>query len=82
VRDTQVKPEWDRVLERLEATRARVETRKRELSELLEEGRRAGALPGWLREGVEQEPIVEEPEEEIVPHQSIEPPIVDPPEGD
>jgi len=81
VRDTQVKPEWDRVLERLDATRSKVETKKIELSELLEEGRRAGALPGWLREGVEQEPVVEESEEEIVPHQSIEPPIVDPPQG-
>lgn len=77
VRDTQVKPEWDRVLERLEARRAEVDTTKRELAEFLEEGRRADALPGWLREGAELEPAPEEPKKQTVPHQSIEPPVLD-----
>jgi hypothetical protein len=56
-RDSQVKPEWDRVLDRLGKARSDVETAKKELADFLEEGRRAGALPGWLREGAEEEPV-------------------------
>ncbi|HWM95293.1 MAG TPA: hypothetical protein VN493_31350 [Thermoanaerobaculia bacterium] len=75
VRNGQVKPEWDRVLDRLEEARAEAETAKTELAELLEEGRTAGALPGWLREGVDQEPKEEpEPSNE---HKAIDPPIVE-----
>lgn len=75
VRNGQVKPEWDRVLDRLEEARAEVEAAKTELAELLEEGRTAGALPGWLREGVDQEPQDEpEPSHE---HKVIEPPKVE-----
>lgn len=59
-RDSQVKPEWDRVLDRLGKARAEVETTRKELEDFLEEGRQAGALPGWLREGAEQEPAREE----------------------
>lgn len=55
-RDSQVKPEWDRVLDRLGKARAEVETTRKELDDFMEEGRQAGALPGWLREGSEQEP--------------------------
>lgn len=58
-RDSQIKPEWDRVLDRLGKTRAEVEAAKKELQGFLEEGRRGGALPGWLREGTEQEPVEE-----------------------
>lgn len=75
VRNGQIKPEWDRVLDRLEEARAEVETAKTELAELLEEGRTSGALPGWLREGVDQEPKEEpEPSNE---HKSVDPPKVD-----
>ena len=75
VRNGQVKPEWDRVLDRLEEARAEVEAARTELAELLEEGRTAGALPGWLREGVDQEPKDEpEPSNE---HKVIEPPKVE-----
>ena len=56
-RDSQVKPEWDRVLDRLGKARSDVETAKKELQDFLEEGRVAGALPGWLREGAEVEPV-------------------------
>jgi hypothetical protein len=77
VRNGQVKPEWDRVLDRLEEARAEVDAAKTELAELLEEGRTEGALPGWLREGVDQEPQ-EEPEPEGLPeHKVIDPPKVD-----
>lgn len=65
VRDGRIKPAWDRVLDRIESTRRRIAELRDELDEALEEGRRAGALPGWLREGVDLEPAPEElPEEE------------------
>lgn len=72
VRDGQIKPEWDRVLDRLEEARSEVVASTRELEELMEEGRKAGALPGWLREGVDQEPK-EEPKPSNQ-HEVIEPP--------
>ncbi|HJX27355.1 MAG TPA: hypothetical protein VJ885_05545 [Thermoanaerobaculia bacterium] len=58
-RDSKIKPEWDRVLAELEENRQEVETTRQELEEFLDEGRRAGALPGWLREGAEMEPEME-----------------------
>ena len=75
VRNGQIKPEWDRVLDRLEEARADVETAKKELEELMEEGRLAGALPGWLREGLDEEPK-EEPKPSDT-HKVIDPPVVD-----
>jgi hypothetical protein len=60
-RDGKIKPEWDRVLAQLEETRNDVATTRKELDDFLEEGRRAGALPGWLREGGELEPPAEKP---------------------
>ena len=59
VRDNQVKPEWDRVTDRLQKARAETETARQQLANFLDDGRRAGALPGWLREGEEQEPPAE-----------------------
>jgi hypothetical protein len=56
VRDGQIKPEWDRVLDRLAQTRREVDTARQELEQFMEEGRRAGALPGWLRAGTDLEP--------------------------
>lgn len=63
VRDGQIKQAWDRALGRLATARHEIEQLRRELSDTLEEGRRAGALPGWLREGIELEPSFEEDEE-------------------
>lgn len=60
-RDGKIKPDWDRVLAQLEENRAEVETTRKELDDFLDEGRRAGALPGWLREGEELEPAKEKP---------------------
>jgi len=68
VRDNQVKPEWDRVLAELERARRTVADAPTELETFLNEGRRAGALPGWLREGVELEP-----EESTEPPDAAEP---------
>lgn len=59
VRDSQIKPAWDRLLERQRQVELEVKAYRRELEEFLEEGRRAGALPGWLREGLEYEPELE-----------------------
>jgi hypothetical protein len=56
LRDSQVKPEWDRRLAELEAARRAVDEGPLEVERFLEEGRLAGVLPGWLREGVELEP--------------------------
>lgn len=59
VRDSQVKPAWDRVLDDLDQSRRESERGALEVERFLEEGREAGALPGWLREGIELEPVPE-----------------------
>jgi len=78
LRDTQIKPDWDRVLDRLRQARQEVETAKQELAQFLEEGRTAGALPGWLDEGIEEEPADEaaKKKEPAPALQSIEPPVL------
>lgn len=55
-RDSQIKPEWDHTLDELDSTRREVERAELDLERYLGEGRQAGALPGWLREGSELEP--------------------------
>jgi hypothetical protein len=87
VRDNQVRPEWDRALDRLRQAKQDAETAKRELADFLEEGRAAGAFPGWLREGEDKEPVEEnarKPEpaakDSLPEHRSIEPPILPPPD--
>jgi hypothetical protein len=71
-RDAQVKPEWDRALDRLQRKKEEVEATQRELEEFQEAGRRAGALPGWLREGADLEPAPPPPPAK--PTDAIEPP--------
>lgn len=56
IRDNHIKPDWDRVLDRLQQLRERSDRYGDELELFLEEGRQAGALPGWLSEGWELEP--------------------------
>lgn len=72
VRDGQIKPAWDHALDELHESRATVQAAKKELADFLDEGRIAGALPGWLREGVDLEPKEEKP---VDPVQPIETPI-------
>lgn len=60
VRDGQIKPAWDRALDELDQVRREAERSAQEVDRFLLEGRRAGALPGWLREGIELEPVVPE----------------------
>jgi hypothetical protein len=71
LRDSQIKPQWDRVLAELDETRRRADAGPEELADYFEEGRRAGALPGWLREGVDLEPFPVSTEPE--PAQPVEP---------
>jgi hypothetical protein len=79
LRDTQVKPDWDRVLDRLRQGRLDVDTAKQNLANFLEEGRAAGAQPGWLDEGAEEEPADEsgQRKEPVPALQSIEPPVIE-----
>jgi hypothetical protein len=60
VRDGEIKPAWDRALDRLSREHRAVDRLQTELADTLEEGRRDGALPGWLREGIELEPTFDE----------------------
>jgi len=71
-RDAQIKPEWDRALEQLQHKKEEVEATQRELEAFQEDGRRAGALPGWLREGADLEPAPPPPPAN--PTDAIEPP--------
>ena len=77
VRDAQIKPEWDRTLELLDKARLDVKASEAELAAFMEEGRRAGALPGWLREGTDKEP--EKKPAPPAPTESMEPQVL--PEG-
>ena len=80
VRDSKVKPEWDRVLDRLEEAREEVESVQKELADFEEAGRREGALPGWLREGSELVPEAETKKTGPGDHEAIEPPEYVPPQ--
>lgn len=81
LRDNHIKPEWDRVLDRLSQLRDRSLRYEQELEQFLAEGHRAGAQPGWLSEGWELEPereeLAEEEPEPFSAHQIGEPQIVD-----
>lgn len=79
IRDSQLKPAWDRVLDLLDDLRERSARYQQELEVFVDEGRRAGALQGWLNQGWELEPTTEEREriEQIPAHQSIDPPVLD-----
>ncbi|HVS01308.1 MAG TPA: hypothetical protein VMT16_00940 [Thermoanaerobaculia bacterium] len=58
LRDGQIKPAWDRTLDSIAEAKARGLTLEQQLGYTLEEGRAKGALPGWLREGIDLEPEV------------------------
>jgi hypothetical protein len=80
VRDAEIKPAWDRALDRISDTRRALTRMRDELAATLEEGRRAGALPGWLREGIELEPLPEElppPGEGSGTHEPGEPSVIE-----
>lgn len=77
VRDGRIKPMWDRTLDRLAEARAEAERLQTEVAAAAEEGRRAGALPGWLREGAALEPLPPRAEPERA--EPAEPTVVDEP---
>ena len=56
VRDGRIKPAWDRALELVERCRKEVEEGRFAIAVALDEGRREGAEPGWLMEGLDLEP--------------------------
>jgi hypothetical protein len=74
VRDGQIKPSWDRALEMLKEAQNEVDISQKDLANFLDQGRREGALPGWLREGVEEEPPL--PPKPVKPGDAIEPPMM------
>lgn len=75
-RDSQIKPAWDRALAQLEVARQSAEFEHESLQLILEDGRRAGALPGWLREGLELEPAsAEEPLGGELPEHDVGEPV-------
>lgn len=76
-RDSQVKPAWDRALDRLSETQLAVVAAQANVQAVLEEGRRAGALPGWLREGLEYEPTQDDGGRGSGIHEPGEPRIVE-----
>lgn len=83
-RDSSIKPAWDRTLVDLEEARQDVDFQRRTLEAVLTEGRRSGALPGWLREGLELEPDetrIRRPAA-FDEHDAIEPVEVEDDEGD
>jgi len=49
-RDNVIKPEWDRAKEAVERSRKELGDAKAALENLEDEARKAGALPGWIRE--------------------------------
>ncbi|MCP4664083.1 MAG: hypothetical protein GY856_52535 [bacterium] len=78
LRDSQIKPAWDRVLDRLEQLRERAQRYEQELDAFLEQGRRAGVRQGWLNEGWELEPTREEREriERFSIHKPVDVPTI------
>lgn len=49
-RDRVIKPAWDKAREELATARRELPVAEKDLAELPDRARRAGALPGWLRE--------------------------------
>jgi predicted RNase H-like nuclease (RuvC/YqgF family) len=49
-RDGVIKPAWDKKREELETAKRELEQAEKDRAELPEKARKAGALPGWLRE--------------------------------
>jgi hypothetical protein len=76
VRDGRIKPAWDRALDRLDVLRRSAERYQEELAQALDEGRQAGAQPGWLREGIELEPEDAE-RDDLETHDPQEPRILE-----
>ena len=79
VRDSQLKPAWDRVLDRLDQLREQSARYELELETFVAEGQRAGALQGWLNQGWELEPTADERSSvrRLESHEAVDPPTAD-----
>jgi hypothetical protein len=49
-RDRVIKPSWDKTREQLEDAKRELAEAEKELADLPEKARKAGAMPGWIRE--------------------------------
>lgn len=77
-RDQEIKPAWDKSLRDLDEARLMAVEKEKELELFLESGRRSGALPGWLREGIEFEPVMEEEKTQgLQTFEPVEPVVID-----
>ncbi|MGB6335396.1 MAG: hypothetical protein WBG96_07265 [Thermoanaerobaculia bacterium] len=77
-RDQEIKPAWDKALRDLDEARRLAVEMEKELELFLDSGRRAGALPGWLREGIELEPqLDDERQPGIQTFEPVEPVVID-----
>lgn len=56
LRDREIQPAWEDAKKLLKEVKEDIGNVKKELDSLYLDGRRAGALEGWLREGIELEP--------------------------
>lgn len=81
-RDGEIKPAWDRAVIELAQARMRADDLETQVELVLAEGLEAGALPGWLREGLDFEPVSddENPDDgDLAAAEVIEPPILEDP---
>ena len=74
IRDSQLKPAWDRALDRLDQLRDQSERYEQELETFIAEGQRTGALQGWLNQGWELEPTQDERKsaERVTTHEAVD----------
>lgn len=80
VRDNQIKPAWDRVLDLLSQQRQEYDHNRQDLDQFVERGRQAGALPGWLGEGLELEPETSQDDAQpFSAHKAMNPPTTSAP---
>jgi hypothetical protein len=79
LRDGELKPAWDRAIERIGEREREIEEVRRELDLFLEEGQRAGALPAWLDDGIDLEPGPEPPADRV--SEPGEPTVIEEPPG-
>ena len=60
VRDTLIKPAWDRALDELDKARIEARQQEEDLQKFIDLGYNSGAYDEWLEEGIEIEPTREE----------------------
>lgn len=82
VRDGKIKPEWDRVLDRISETKREEELLRQELDDLYEQASLAGADLDWLDESRDLAPATDESDgsgvgDELPSHEVLNPPVVE-----